>query len=160
MENPSQSQEIDAGSRSRGLWPTSYCAGRPTLMAHTGCSLQRGKSSAIEAEPDTSPLRRDHRLSPRSLLCVLGRLSDPRPPAVMEARRRMGHPRSRPFSASSSRCPIGEVLGNKVVDQEVVMRTFPDGTGHIDGIAIYEVKGDKIANAWFILGSPVLDRKP
>jgi len=52
------------------------------------------------------------------------------------------------------------VVGNKVIDQEVVTRTFPEGTGRIDVIAIYEVKGDKIANAWFILGSPVLDAQP
>ena len=52
------------------------------------------------------------------------------------------------------------VIGNKVVDQEVVTRTFPEGTGRIDVIAIYEVKGDKIVNAWFILGPPVLDAKP
>jgi hypothetical protein len=49
------------------------------------------------------------------------------------------------------------VTGNKVVDQEVVTRTSPEGTGCIDVIAIYEVKDDKIANAWFILGSVVLD---
>ena len=52
------------------------------------------------------------------------------------------------------------VVGNKVVDQEVVMRTFPEGTGRVDVIAIYEVKDGKIANAWFILGSPVLDAGP
>ena len=52
------------------------------------------------------------------------------------------------------------VVGNKVVDQEVVTRTFPEGTGRIDVIAIYEVKDDKIANAWFILGSLVLDAQP
>jgi hypothetical protein len=52
------------------------------------------------------------------------------------------------------------VVGNKVVDQEVVTRTFPEGTGRIDVIAIYEVKDGKIANAWFILGSPVLDAQP
>jgi hypothetical protein len=51
------------------------------------------------------------------------------------------------------------VVGNKVVDQEVVTRTFPEGTGRIDVIAIYEVKEDKIANAWFILGSTILDAK-
>jgi hypothetical protein len=51
------------------------------------------------------------------------------------------------------------VVGNKVVDQEVVTRTFPEGTGRIDVIAIYEVKEDKIANAWFILGSTILDTK-
>jgi len=52
------------------------------------------------------------------------------------------------------------VVGNKVIDQEVVTRTFPEGTGRIDVIAIYEVKDDKIANAWFIFGSPVLDAQP
>jgi hypothetical protein len=52
------------------------------------------------------------------------------------------------------------VLGNKVIDHEVVTRTFPEGTGRVDVIAIYEVKDDKIANAWFILGSPVLDARP
>jgi hypothetical protein len=51
-------------------------------------------------------------------------------------------------------------VGNKVVDQEVVTRTFPEGTGRVDVIAIYEVKDGKIANAWFILGSPVLDAGP
>jgi hypothetical protein len=51
------------------------------------------------------------------------------------------------------------VLGNKVVDQEVVARSFPEGTGHVDVIAIYEVKSLKIANAWFIFGTPVIDPK-
>jgi hypothetical protein len=49
------------------------------------------------------------------------------------------------------------VVGNKVVDEEVVTRTFPEGPGHINVIAIYEVVDGKIANAWFILGSQVLD---
>ena len=52
------------------------------------------------------------------------------------------------------------VVGNKVIDQEVVTRTFPEGTGRVDVNAIYEVKDDKIANAWFVLGSPVLDAQP
>ena len=52
------------------------------------------------------------------------------------------------------------VVGNKVIDQEVVTRTFSAGTGRVDVIAIYEVKDHKIANAWFILGSPVLDTQP
>jgi hypothetical protein len=50
-------------------------------------------------------------------------------------------------------------VGNKVVDQEIVTRTFPDGTGRVEVIAIYEVKDRKIANAWFILGTPVLDAR-
>jgi hypothetical protein len=48
-------------------------------------------------------------------------------------------------------------VGNKVVDQEIVTRTFPEGPGRVDVIAIYEVNDDKIANAWFIFGSPILD---
>jgi nicotinamidase-related amidase len=50
-----------------------------------------------------------------------------------------------------------EILGNKVVDREIVTRLFPDGPGHIEVIAIYETVGDKIAKAWFIFGTPVLD---
>jgi hypothetical protein len=49
-------------------------------------------------------------------------------------------------------------VGNMVVDQEVVTRTFPEGPGHIDVIAIYEVEGAKIRKAWFKLGTPVLDK--
>jgi hypothetical protein len=51
------------------------------------------------------------------------------------------------------------VLNNKIVDFEVVSRTFADGIGHIDALCIYEVANDKIAKAWFIMGSPVLDGK-
>jgi hypothetical protein len=47
-------------------------------------------------------------------------------------------------------------VGNMVVDQEVVIRTFPDGPGEIDVIAIYEVENGKIAKAWFKMGSPRL----
>jgi hypothetical protein len=50
-----------------------------------------------------------------------------------------------------------EILGNKVVDREIVTRLFPEGPGHIDVIAIYETVGEKIAKAWFIFGTPVLD---
>jgi hypothetical protein len=50
-------------------------------------------------------------------------------------------------------------VGNKVVDQEIVSRTFPEGPGRIDVIAIYEVNDDTIAKAWFIFGSPILDAK-
>jgi hypothetical protein len=51
------------------------------------------------------------------------------------------------------------IVGNKVVDQEVVTRTFPEGPGRIDVIAIYEVNDDKIENAWFIFGASVLNAK-
>ncbi|MFC3650734.1 nuclear transport factor 2 family protein [Dyella humi] len=44
------------------------------------------------------------------------------------------------------------MVGNMVVDQELVTRNFPEGVGEIDVIAIYEVKAGKIASAWFKLG--------
>jgi hypothetical protein len=52
------------------------------------------------------------------------------------------------------------VAGNKVVDQERVTRTFPEGAGQIHVIAIYEVEGGRIAKAWFIMGPRTLDAKP
>ena len=44
------------------------------------------------------------------------------------------------------------VVGNMVVDQEVVTRNFPESAGEMDVIAIYEVKAGKITSAWFKLG--------
>jgi hypothetical protein len=49
-------------------------------------------------------------------------------------------------------------VGNLVIDREVVTRTFPEGPGRVDVIAIYEVEGEKITKAWFKTGTPVLDR--
>ena len=43
-----------------------------------------------------------------------------------------------------------------VVDQETVTRTFPDGPGEVDVIAIYEVENGRIAKAWFKMGPPRL----
>src|SRR5687768_14085830 len=48
-------------------------------------------------------------------------------------------------------------IGNLVIDHEVVSRTFPEGPGRVEVIAIYEVEGEKIAKAWFKIGQPVLD---
>jgi hypothetical protein len=48
------------------------------------------------------------------------------------------------------------VVGNIVVDQECVTRTFPDGPGEIEVLAIYEVVNGKIARAWFKMGHPQL----
>lgn len=48
------------------------------------------------------------------------------------------------------------VVGNMVVDQECVTRTFPEGPGEIDVLAIYEVSDGKIAKAWFKMGTPRL----
>jgi hypothetical protein len=47
-------------------------------------------------------------------------------------------------------------VGNLVIDQEVVTRSFPEGPGEVDVIAIYEVEGGKISKAWFKMGKPRL----
>lgn len=52
------------------------------------------------------------------------------------------------------------VMGETVIDREVVTRTFPEGPGRIDLIAIYQVRGSHIAKAWFIFGEKTLDAKP
>ncbi|KAB2951156.1 MAG: steroid delta-isomerase [Rhizobiaceae bacterium] len=44
------------------------------------------------------------------------------------------------------------VQGGWVIDQELVTRTFPEGPGTIEVIAIYEVGDGKIVNAWFVFG--------
>lgn len=47
-------------------------------------------------------------------------------------------------------------VASLVVDQETVTRTFPNGPGEMDVVAVYEVEGGKIAKAWFKMGSPRL----
>ena len=47
-------------------------------------------------------------------------------------------------------------VANIVVDQEIVTRTFPEGPGEIDVVAIYEIEDGKIAKAWFKTGTPRL----
>jgi len=47
-------------------------------------------------------------------------------------------------------------VGNTVVDREVVSRTFPEGPGTVDVIAIYELADSRIRRAWFVTGEPVL----
>ncbi len=49
------------------------------------------------------------------------------------------------------------VMGNVVIDHERVTRTFPEGPGNIQLIAIYEVQNGKIAKAWFIFGEKTLE---
>ncbi len=51
------------------------------------------------------------------------------------------------------------VVGNMVIDHEEVMRTFPEGTGKIELVAMYEVQNNRIAKAWFIFGAKTLDPK-
>lgn len=48
-------------------------------------------------------------------------------------------------------------VGNTVVDREEVTRSFPEGPGRVDVIAIYELADEKIARAWFVMGEPRLD---
>jgi len=51
------------------------------------------------------------------------------------------------------------VAGSIVIDQEIVTRTFPEGAGKLEVVAIYEVKNDKITKAWFIIGAKTLDQQ-
>jgi len=51
------------------------------------------------------------------------------------------------------------VMGQVVIDHEEVTRTFPEGTGKLELVAIYEVRGDRIATARFISGPKTLDSK-
>jgi hypothetical protein len=48
------------------------------------------------------------------------------------------------------------VMGQMVMDHELVTRTFPEGPGQIELVAIYEVEGQKIARAWFMPGPKTL----
>ncbi|MES2692350.1 MAG: nuclear transport factor 2 family protein [Verrucomicrobiota bacterium] len=50
------------------------------------------------------------------------------------------------------------VMGDVVIDHERVQRTFPEGAGTIELVAIYEVKSGRIARAWFIAGAKTLER--
>lgn len=49
------------------------------------------------------------------------------------------------------------VLGSVVIDQEEVTRTFPEGPGRMELIAIYEVREGRIRTARFISGEKALD---
>lgn len=51
------------------------------------------------------------------------------------------------------------VMGHVVIDHEEVARTFPEGTGKIELVAIYEVRDGRIATARFISGTKTLDPK-
>ncbi len=44
------------------------------------------------------------------------------------------------------------VMGNLVIDHEIVTRNFPEGLGTIEMIAMYEVSGDRISRGWFKFG--------
>jgi hypothetical protein len=49
------------------------------------------------------------------------------------------------------------VLGSTVIDHEEVTRTFPEGTGTLEMVAIYQVIAGRIARAWFLFGTKTLD---
>src|SRR5688500_6972384 len=49
------------------------------------------------------------------------------------------------------------VMGSIVIDHEEVTRTFPEGTGKLELVAIYEVLDGRIATARFINGRRKLD---
>jgi hypothetical protein len=51
------------------------------------------------------------------------------------------------------------VAGDWVIDHEQVTRTFPEGAGKIELVAIYEVQSGRIARTWFIFGAKTLDSK-
>lgn len=49
------------------------------------------------------------------------------------------------------------VMGNVVIDHERITRTFPEGPGHIELVAIYEVQNGRIAKATFLSGPKQLE---
>jgi hypothetical protein len=51
------------------------------------------------------------------------------------------------------------VMGNTIIDYEEVTRTFPEGTGRVDLVMIYEVQNGRIAKAWMIPGAKNVDTK-
>jgi len=48
------------------------------------------------------------------------------------------------------------VAGSTVIDYEIVARTFPEGPGEIELVMIYEVKNNRIARAWSIIGTKTI----
>ncbi|MCK9800008.1 nuclear transport factor 2 family protein [Pseudomonas sp. MAFF 302030] len=50
------------------------------------------------------------------------------------------------------------VMGNVVIDHQLISRTFADGSGTLETVAIYEVEAGKIKSASFITGKKTLDR--
>ena len=51
------------------------------------------------------------------------------------------------------------VMGEVVIDHEMVTRTFPEGAGKLELVAIYEVRDCRIVTARFISGAKTLDSK-
>jgi hypothetical protein len=51
------------------------------------------------------------------------------------------------------------IMGNVVIDYEDVSRTFPEGTGRIELVAIYEIREGKIRAASIVVGMKTLDTR-
>lgn len=49
------------------------------------------------------------------------------------------------------------VAGEVVIDHRIDQRTFPDGTGQVEVLAVYETAAGKIKKMWLRAGIPVLD---
>lgn len=60
------------------------------------------------------------------------------------------------FGRLISRMSVEDAAGATVVDREIVTRTFPEGPGRVDVIAIYRVAAGRITRAWFAMGEPKL----
>jgi len=51
------------------------------------------------------------------------------------------------------------IMGNMVIDHERVTRTFPEGPGMLEAVAIYEVQSGKIAKVWLVMGPKTLNTR-
>ena len=51
------------------------------------------------------------------------------------------------------------VSGDTVIDHELVRRTFPEGPGTLELVAIYRVENARIKAAWFISGKKTLEAR-
>lgn len=51
------------------------------------------------------------------------------------------------------------VIGNKVIDHERIRRTWPEGPGTWEAVAIYEVRGALVQRVWFIFGEKAVDSR-
>ena len=49
------------------------------------------------------------------------------------------------------------VMGDTVIDYEDIRRTFPEGPGRIELVAIYQVRAGRIHTASFLAGAKTLD---
>lgn len=76
--------------------------------------------------------------------------------AAIRARHLVRFQEANLFGRLISRMAVGDAAGATVVDREIVSRTFPEGPGQVDVIAIYRVAEGKITRAWFAMGEPRL----